>query len=351
MIKKVLLYPFALLFLFLVRLRLLFYALKWLPSRKVSCPVVCIGNLSVGGTGKTPWVQLLCLFFESINKKVVILTRGYKGEYEGIVKVENDSDPRLVGDEPLWLKRNTSSLVYVSHHRYEGALKVIEDENPDLILLDDGYQHLALQRDINFLILDASAKKDSYQMLPLGRLREPFSHVKRASFVIINKCNYAEEGAVDWLTTQIQPFLKNPKNLFFADYQFDSWQPLFAEGVQEFPQSSLALCCGVGNPRGFVATVEEQNIAVEKSFIFPDHYFWKTIDIEKMTHLMGQLGLKHLLITEKDAVKLVRYRKHFKDMGIQLWMCKMKIDLKDQENVFFKQMKGQFAEILKGEIE
>jgi tetraacyldisaccharide-1-P 4'-kinase len=96
------------------------------------------------------------------------------------------------------------------------------------------------------------------------------------------------------------------------------------------------MSCALGNPGAFMKTLKEQGIEVQKKFIFPDHYFWKPLDIEKITYHMKQENSSHLMITEKDAVKLVRYKKHFFEMGIQLWVCKMKVQLREDEDKLFQ---------------
>ena len=195
----ILLSPLSLLFYIIVSLRNWLYDIGLLKSLSVEKPVLCVGNLTTGGTGKTPWVQFLCRYYEAQKKKVAIVSRGYGGDYEGLLEVKSDMDARVSGDEPLWLKNNTEAVIYLSKDRKYAADQVIKKEKPDLIILDDGYQHRRLNRDFNLVIIDASASWDSYHMLPWGRMREPFSSLKRAHTDVINKCNYADEYAIQRL--------------------------------------------------------------------------------------------------------------------------------------------------------
>lgn len=332
---RYLLLPLSLLFQFLVLLRKFIFAAGLIKTKKVDRPVVCIGNLSTGGTGKTPWVHRMTEYFFSQNKKSVVLSRGYSGDFDGVLKVTPDMDPRKCGDEPLWLSRNTRSYVYVGRSRVKAAEIAIKEEKPDVLLLDDGFQHFNLSRDVDIVLLDASAPMKNYSSLPMGRLREGFSALRRAHAVVINKCNYGDSESIEFLRTQCQKY-KTKDEIFHADYIFDRFDPL-VEGLDlQSPSAPISMSCALGNPQAFLKTLKDQNIDIQKKFIFPDHYFWKPLDIEKITYHMKQEKSSHLMITEKDAVKLVRYKKHFYEMGIQLWVCKMKVKLQESDEKLFE---------------
>ncbi len=331
---RLFLYPLSLLFQFLVQMRKFIYAAGLMKTRKVDRPVICIGNLSTGGTGKTPWVHKLTEHFFSKNKKSVVLSRGYSGDFDGVLKVTPDMDPRKCGDEPLWLSRNTCSYVYVGRSRVKSAEKAIAEENPDLFILDDGFQHFAIDREVDIVLLDASAPLKNYHYLPLGRMREGFSSLQRAQVVVINKCNYGHASTIDFLDQQCEKY-KNKESIFHSDYVFDCFEPLVSELERDNLKDPVTMTCALGNPDAFAKTLSEQDISIARKFIFPDHYFWKPVDVEKITYHMRQDKSRDLVITEKDAVKLVRYKKHFQELEIQVWVCKMKIQLREDKNHFF----------------
>ena len=332
---RYLLYPLSLLFQFLVLLRKFIYAAGLIKTKKVDRPVICIGNLSTGGTGKTPWVHRLTEYYFSKNKKAVVLSRGYSGDFNGVLKVTPNMDARKCGDEPLWLSRNTRSYVYVGRSRVKAAEVAISEEDPDVLLLDDGFQHFNIARDVDIVLLDASAPMKNYSSLPMGRMREGFSALRRAHAVVINKCNYGNRESIQFLEEQCEKY-KSKDQIFHADYIFDRFEPLVDSLNYTEPLSPVSMSCALGNPGAFMKTLKEQGIEVQKKFIFPDHYFWKPLDIEKITYHMKQENSSHLMITEKDAVKLVRYKKHFFEMGIQLWVCKMKVQLREDEDKLFQ---------------
>lgn len=341
---KILLLPFSLLFYLIIGLRHWLYEWGFFKSRRLESPVLCVGNLSTGGTGKTPWVQWITEHFLNRNQKVVILSRGYNGDYDGILKVDAEMDPRQCGDEPLWLKKNSRAEIYLGRNRYQAGLKAMANEKPDLFVLDDGFQHRALYRDLDLVLIDASASDLHELLLPMGYLREPFSALSRAQMVIINKCNYTDKEQVERLTEKCAVYVDR-QNIFHADFIFQSWEPLVSELSRDFDNTQCALACAVGNPMAVVKTLQERGIQPKETFIFPDHHYWKPDDIEKMTYKMKRQGLFDLLMTEKDAVKLARYKKHFKEMSIQLWVCKMAIHVHQGEDAFFGKL-DQF--LLKG---
>ncbi len=334
---RTLLWPLGLLFMFLAWLRGRFYDWGFLKTKKLSRPVIAFGNLSTGGTGKTPWVQALSDYFTDQNKKVVILSRGYSGDFSGVLEVTAKLDPRTCGDEPLWLVQKTKARVYVGRDRWRAGEKALADDAVDLFILDDAFQHRKLQRDADIVLLDGSAPRSNYRPLPVGYLREGFSALKRARLVIINKCNYTDDKQLEWLQKQCAPYVLS-ENIFFSDFVFSHWSPL-VEGLSwSEPGAKKAMTCGVGNPDAFLKTLQEQGVEPVRKFVFPDHYYWKPDDIERMTYHMKVENCRDLMITEKDAVKLHRYRKHFFEIGIQMWVCKMTIELQERRDEFFTRL-------------
>jgi tetraacyldisaccharide 4'-kinase len=333
-----LLWPLGLIFWSLAALRSWLYQWGVFRTYKLSKPVLSVGNLSTGGTGKTPWVELLTQTLQSQSKKVVLLSRGYSGDFDGVLKVTDDMDPRKCGDEPLWLHKKTGVPVYVGRKRWEAGSKALQQENPDLFILDDAFQHQKLVRDMNLVLLDASVPRWHYQPLPVGYLREGFGALKRADWVILNKCNFASKEDLLWLKSKVEKIISS-KRLLLSDFCFAQWKPLVTElAEEEPPKESLAVSCGIGNPHAFKKTLELLKMKINMEFIFPDHYFWKPDDIERMTFRMKQERCRHLMITEKDAIKLARYRKHFFEMGIQVWVCEMKVKIHDKETEFWQHL-------------
>ncbi len=185
-----LLIPCAFLYGVVLRLRAYFYARRILAAHRLAAPVVSVGNLSVGGTGKTPMAMYLARLFIERGKRVALLSRGYGGAGGDAVRVVSDGSrlllsPAEAGDEPVLLARSVPGLIVVTgSDRYRAGLEAFERFQPDIFLLDDGYQHLRLKRDINILLLDAVRPFGNGWTLPAGLLREPLSAVRRADFIV-----------------------------------------------------------------------------------------------------------------------------------------------------------------------
>ena len=336
---KFLLFPFSVFFSIGVWFRNFFFDLKIFKSRSVSKPVICVGNLTTGGTGKTPWVQFICEYLEKMDKKVLIVSRGYGGSFSGIMEVQTNSDPRQCGDEPLWLKQKTHALVYVGRNRFATTQKALSRQKTDVVLLDDGYQHRQIKRDFNIVLLDALAPAHHYSMLPMGRMRERFSSLKRADALIITRCNHARPENVKKLIAHCCSYISKSQ-IFLSDYIFENWSPLFDGLSRDLKKEKLSLVCALGNPHSFLKTVHELDVNPIKNFIFPDHYFWTPHDIKEIIKNMEKEKSFDLLVTAKDAVKLFHYRQDFLNRGIQLWICSMNIKLRDKAENLFSKMPG-----------
>ncbi len=329
--------PFSILFFIGIRFRNLFFNLKIFKSRSVSKPVICVGNLTTGGTGKTPWVQFICEHLEKTGKKVLIVSRGYGGLFSGIMEVLLESNPEQCGDEPLWLKQKTKSLVYVGKNRFAATKKALSKQTVDIVLMDDGYQHRQMKRDLNIVLLDATTPFHHYFIFPVGRMRENFSSLKRANILIITKCNHTKPENVKKLIGCCSPYISRTQ-IFFSDYIFKKWVPLFDNFSRDFKKERLSVACALGNPHGFLETIHNLDIEPVKKFIFRDHYFWKPHDIKKIIKNMNNEKSFDLLITAKDAVKLLRYKQDFYSSGIQLWICSMEIKLRDETKKLFSKI-------------
>ena len=331
---KWLLFPFSILFSFGVWFRNFLFELKIFESQSVSKPVICVGNLTTGGTGKTPWVQFICKQLEKKDKKVLIVSRGYGGSFSGIMEVQPGSNPRQCGDEPLWLKQKTKAFVYVGKNRFATIQKALSERKIDVVLMDDGYQHRQMKRDFNIVLIDATIPFHHYFMLPAGRMREGFSSLKRVDVLVVTKCNHAKPENIEKLINNCLPHISK-EQIFLSEYTFEKWIPLFDNLSGSFKKEQVSLACAIGNPRSFLKTIDSLDIKPVKKFIFQDHYFWKSDDVKKIIKDMKEERSSDLLITDKDAVKLLYFKEDFSNCGIQLWICSMQIKFKDK-NLFSK---------------
>ena len=199
---KILLYPFSILYGFIIVIRNLFFDIGIFKTRKVNVPVISIGNITAGGTGKTPIVEYLTQYFLEQNHKVAVISRGYKRKTKGTVVV---SDGKLLiynasecGDEPLQIaSKFPEAIIIVDENRYRAAKLAEEKFKCDIILMDDGFQHRNLHRDFDVVVIDVTKPPNKEGLLPSGFKREPLSSLKRADAIIFSRWNDSKKFEID----------------------------------------------------------------------------------------------------------------------------------------------------------
>src|SRR5579863_9300720 len=244
-----------------VALRTAAYKRGWLATRRLNRPVVSVGNLSVGGTGKTPFVAFLAERLTARSLKPGILTRGYgRRSSAALIAIDPGAgrapDPREVGDEPALLARKLPEVpIVVGADRYRAGLMAEDKFKVDVHVLDDGFQHFALARDVDIVLLDATQKLSDRELLPAGRLREPLSALKRAHIVIITRTELARPELLEEQVRQINPEVKifrcATKLLALRDVA--SGELVSLSAIRDMP---VHVVCGIGNPTAFFANLE-----------------------------------------------------------------------------------------------
>jgi tetraacyldisaccharide 4'-kinase len=293
-------YPYGL----ALRLRAAAYAAGLFRFRRLPRPVVAVGNLTVGGTGKTPMVVYLAHWFMERGKRVAVLSRGYGGSLEGSTRIVADGrtiflSPGETGDEPYLLASSLPGLmVVIGADRYRAGLLALERLNPDIFILDDGYQHLRLQRDLNLLLLDCGKPFGNGLTLPAGILRESVSAAERADLVIYTRCGSTEPARITG-----KPWLRASHRLTGA--------LSLAGGVPQ-PFGSLGdlrgmAFAGIAEPSAFFDSLEREGVRLTATLAFPDHCRYGEEEIAAICRLKDASRVDYLLTTGKDAVKLVPY--------------------------------------------
>ena len=250
-------------------------------------PIICVGNATLGGVGKTPFAILLAGIARAAGREPAFLTRGYGGSEEGPVRVTPDHEAAAVGDEALLLSRHGE--VMVARDRVAGAQALFSDFPPDLVIMDDGFQNPALSKDLSFLLVDGTTGFGNGQIFPAGPLREqPDAALARADAVVV-----VTDSADSAMSTRLGGFAGD-RPLFRA----------WLEPVAPAPKPVVAFC-GIGRPRKFYATAEAAGYRLRATRDFADHHSWRARDLEELEGLAAQQGVP-LLTTEKDHVRLPR---------------------------------------------
>jgi tetraacyldisaccharide 4'-kinase len=266
-----------------VRARNALYDRKRLPARRLEGPVVSVGNLSAGGSGKTPFVLLLGELLQSRGVKFDVLSRGYGRESRGVRLVDPDGLPQEFGDEPLLIARRLQVPVIVGEDRY-GAGRFAEAKfGAQLHLLDDGFQHRALAR--NFDIVLVTPQDTSDRLLPAGRLREPLTALRRADAVVLasgaSEEAFSLQGKLVWRVKR----------------------GIVAEGIPARP----VVFCGIARPQNFLLQLRAANIEPAAQAFYRDHHAYNEKDVRELLELRQRSEAGGFVTTEKDAVNLGPY--------------------------------------------
>jgi tetraacyldisaccharide 4'-kinase len=251
-----------------------------LPARRLWGPVVSIGNLSVGGSGKTPFVILLGELFVQRGIALDVLSRGYGRKTTGVAVVNPDGSAADFGDEPLLIARRLGVDVVVGVDRYQAGVLAEKRWGPRLHLLDDGFQHRQLAREFDIVLVSSRDAQDS--LLPTGRLREPLSSLSRADAVVLTNDD-SPDGL--GLTTQLL------------------WRACRGIVPPKTPEPCFAFC-GISRPETFFTQLQAAEVVLTGTRTFRDHHRYTEADVQQLLRLRQQSGAPAFVTTEKDAVNL-----------------------------------------------
>jgi tetraacyldisaccharide 4'-kinase len=285
---KILLWPLSVLFGSYVRLRQAFYARGWLKTKHLKARVISVGNLTVGGTGKTPMVLWLAEKFLAEGKSVAILSRGYRGAHGS-------------SDEIELLKRRLGGKVLfgVGPDRFACGNRLESENSIDIFLLDDGFQHLQLARDLDIVMLDGSRKLREEWLLPAGPLREPIAACGRADILVVSRkferpfieARDAHTFAIFYAQTRLLGFRR-----------FGTDQP--EKYLSEVGSGPFLAFCGIGNPDAFFDDLNRWHVPIAEKRAFSDHHKYSARELKKLQSRAEDVGAAALVTTEKDAENL-----------------------------------------------
>lgn len=315
-----LLSPLSLLYLLVISIRRGLYNCGFLKTHTFPLPIIVVGNITVGGTGKTPFVIWLAKFLMEQGYRVGIVSRGYGKRKRGVCEVNSVSEPDAVGDEAVLIKRQTGCLMVVGEDRVSAVKKLIElslkdivghdkgdcerdskNKNIDIIISDDGLQHYSLGRDIEVVIVDEERGFGNGLCLPAGPLREPISRLKDVNFVVRNLSACNSKSKTD--AKAVAPGSKGKYTMQFIPECFCAVKNSSVDAdtlpLEIFRNKQVNAIAGIGNPAQFFQQLRDLELQVNEH-VFPDHHFYSAADLDFFS---GDERDKSLIMTEKDAVK------------------------------------------------
>jgi tetraacyldisaccharide 4'-kinase len=323
--------------------RTFLYEKKLIRSKRLNAFVISIGNLTTGGTGKTPVTCEIANFISSsLNKKVAIISRGYGGELSNKnTNIISDGEnifynSQEAGDEPFWIAKNAvSSAVITGKSRIKSGQYAIDNFKSDVLILDDGFQHIKLQRNLNIVLIDLHKVFGNSFLLPAGPLRESIKQLKRAdSVVIVNKKPFEENAKTKYQELSEEISKKHKINCLYCELKPDKIYDL-RTNTEVFPTKAFAFA-GIGQPEFFFNSLKQKNIELVSEKIFEDHHIYTKQEIENITKSAHEKGCEFIVTTEKDAVKL----NFLEDINPDIKICALKLGVELDLMKLFKSYKS-----------
>jgi tetraacyldisaccharide 4'-kinase len=324
------LYPLSLIYGAAVGLRNGCYERSIFASYDLGIPVISVGNITVGGTGKTPLTAHIAELLNEAGSFPCILTRGYGRRDDKRRVLVSDgvqvlTDVEDGGDEPVELAQRLlgKAAVLADADRVKAAEWALQNLKPDVFILDDGFQHRRAKRDLNIITIDATDPFGNGMLLPAGKLREPLSSLTRADILVITRANLLGGNELEQLSNRLA-------GLVGSDRVFRSSSHLTCLSTDGFIEDSRGFryfaFCGIGNPSNFTRQLEMDGFLLAGSKSFPDHYSYAKEDISFLEKEALAAGANALITTEKDRVKLERIK-----FGLPLHTAKLSTRLDDEE--------------------
>ena len=280
------------------------YENNYLKVSQLPVRVVSVGNISVGGTGKTSFVIWLQRALVSRGLRVGVVSRGYGGQVKEVAEVPKDGDPKTFGDEPCLIAREALGPVFVGPRRFEVGKKLLDSYKVDIIIADDAFQHRPLHRDVDVVLVDFSEPLQNLTLMPFGRLREPFQSLDRAQVIVSTKKNFSDLKDFE----PIERLLPKDKIRLNMEYHLKAVVDENGEPAAN-PMDRYLLVSGVAQPKG-VEMLANAQYHLTDHMIFDDHHNYTESDVTEILQQQSEHGADYILTTQKDAVKL----SHFKEL-------------------------------------
>lgn len=315
----------SLLYGFGVSVRNMFFDRGWFHIEEFDVPVICVGNITVGGTGKTPVVELLVEYL-SRDYNVAVISRGYARFTKGYRVVEANDSYHDVGDEPLQIKLKFPSIpVVVCERRVEGIKRLLSEfEGIDVVIMDDGFQHRYVKPYLNIVVIDASRPPYEDNLLPYGQLRDPMSSLYRANMYVVTKCPKGM-NPIDYRIFNKNLILKASQSIFFSQMVEKPVRSLSDNTEVDLPKETKVIAMsGIGNNEVFKKSIANRYTMVD-SLDFDDHHTYRLADLETIESVLNEYKDAVIVMTEKDAIKLmnsdkipssIKSRMYYESIGI-----------------------------------
>ncbi len=331
-------------YLSIIKIRNLLYKFNFFKSKQLPCFVISIGNIAVGGTGKTPMTMYVARIIKNLGYKPVVVTRGYQGTYKEAQSIVSDGNVSFLsvqeaGDEACMMAENLHIPVVVGKNRYQAGKLAIKKFNPDVIILDDAFQHIALKRDFNLLLCDFDKPFGNFELMPRGRLREPHTEWQRSDAIILTRSdkrdNLNQTKRSELFKTK--QFFNTTHSAFVADtINCESSFDLSDLKIKAF------LFSGIADNTDFGSTCENMGMKIKGSEGFPDHFWYTKDDLVSIYEKYKKSGADYIVTTQKDYIKI---KELLPDAPLPACLIVIGVEIK-----FISEHKDKFENLIKTKL-
>lgn len=335
LLLMIILWPASVLYRLAVVLRDFCYSHGMFKVHQLNCPVISIGNLTTGGTGKTPVTIIIAERLQR-NRTTAILSRGYRSGHEQHLTVLQGgeiakADVTTVGDEIALMASQLPSVWFgVGSDRIATATELQSRQPIEAVLLDDGFQHRRIARDCDIVLIDVSNPFGNGMLLPAGPMRERIAALRRSNVVILTRCESVDKSAIDDLTAKISRYIEQSR-IFRAETVIKSIRTIDGAGELAIADRRVWLFSGIGNPGAFDNALAATGARICGHSIFPDHHRYTESEVDMLTRIVTDNQADYLLTTAKDAVKLAAYNFDKSRCGV----VEIGIDFLDRADIFW----------------
>ncbi len=319
------------------------FKINIIQSYKLPCKVISIGNITTGGTGKTPVVERLAHRLQKRKKKIAIVSRGYGGKNKKPLIISDGKQifagVKEAGDEVYMMARHLKNIpIIIGKDRYQAGKLAIKEFDPDIIILDDAFQHRQLERNNDIVTISAINPFGYNHLIPRGLLREPLSALKRADNFVISRADQVSKKQVQEIKNKLKRYNKNAK-IFTSHYQPLYIKSLTSEAsdsykVDELKGKKVLALSGIGTPDSFIKSLKQLEAKVIDSIIYPDHYKYREKDLMDIAVKAQMQNVDWVITTEKDAVKFTEEMvTQFRKLKIGIFTLGVKLEVYENEGL------------------
>ncbi len=306
--------------------------LSGLKRHRLNCKVISVGNITLGGTGKTSLVEFIARYLKKEGKRIAILTRGYKRNSK--LKTQNSKPSyETMGDEPYMLFKNLKDVpVIVNKDRIKASKQAIEDYNADTVILDDGFQQWKILKDLEIVTIDATDPFGNQHLLPRGILRQPLSSLKKADILVLTKTNLNPDiQDIKNFLTQINPsgLVVEATHKPIGFYRIEDSTRTMLD-IDILKGNKVSLLSGIADPDSFENLIISLGINIANFFRFPDHHHYGREDMDRVIQKSKQKGTDIIITTEKDAVRLLNTL-HITHYTLHIYVLRIKLEIVQDE--------------------